>query len=244
MNTARSGRMTRVGGAAVLAAVLGVASVGTASASTLNWNLSFNDGTNTLTALVTTNSVLDSGTAPKNSSNSYGYNITSISGWFGGNSISGLFVDNGAVSGSALTLGSYSYDNILFTSGPTVDDMGLGFYVGANQYNVYWTGEGYEEDFDGQQLEVLQLDLADALDSRAGVAGAARPGRRRPGLRAPPHREQDRLIACRSGRGRNTPVLLGKPGLVPGFFVAGYAGRTSRRPSAPVSACIQPRRSM
>lgn len=70
-----------------------------------------------------------------------GYDITGISGQFGGNTITGLVpVDPASPFPSKIVVGGfeYTYDNILYPAQPIkLDEFGLAFYAGGSFYNIF-----------------------------------------------------------------------------------------------------------
>ncbi len=86
--------------------------------------------------------MIDASPAPTNGT-AYGYNLSAISGTFGANNITGLASSGALVSGQVINDGKFTFDNIVYSSGPSFDAAyGLAFLVGGSEYNLYSNGSG------------------------------------------------------------------------------------------------------
>lgn len=140
MTSARSKKAAGLLGAAALALSCGMA--GPASAGTMTWDMSFTDGNTAVSAILTSSNVLDTSPAPTNGS-TYGYNLTGITGTVGPATIGGLAHSGSMVSGSVITDADFTFDNIIYPTGPSFDAAyGLAVLVGASEYHLYSNGDG------------------------------------------------------------------------------------------------------
>jgi hypothetical protein len=115
------------------AAILALAPL-EARATTQSFSFETNDATIIVSGDVTISDTLNS---------IGGYDVTGISGTVNGSAITGLVANPNQPNSSVDSSGSWIYDNVVYSSGPWVDNSGLLFESDGYRYNFFSSGVGY-----------------------------------------------------------------------------------------------------